>query len=133
MGRHLAPKLALGIDLPNVDAVVRRLVLGCALVCAFASVLGWLGCEGSEGSEGSEGEKGEKGESEEAPLNSEEQRAAEERIAPELPRLEAPVPFWKDGKVQGDVDAVKAASVGNLLFNLGDDWVPFIFSESSGR
>ena len=76
------------------------------------------------------GERAQEGEPD-TELGPEAQKAAEEMIAPELPKLEHPIPLWKAGRVQGEVDGVKAASEGNLLFDLGDDWAPFIFSELS--
>ena len=45
--------------------------------------------------------------------------------------LEAPVPFWQGGSAKGEVDAAKADVEGRLLFDLGEDWTPFIFTESS--
>ena len=46
--------------------------------------------------------------------------------------LEAPVPFWKDGRAQGQVDAAKADEEGRLLFDLGEDWTPYILTRGSG-
>ena len=45
--------------------------------------------------------------------------------------LEAPVPFWKGGRAQGEVDAVKADEDGNLLLDLGEDWTPYILTEAT--
>ena len=45
--------------------------------------------------------------------------------------LEVPVPFWKDGSAKGQVDAAKAEVEGRLLVDLGEDWTPYIFTESS--
>ncbi len=45
--------------------------------------------------------------------------------------LEAPVPFWNDGSAQGEVDAAKAELDGRLLLDLGEDWTPYIFTDSS--
>ncbi len=50
--------------------------------------------------------------------------------APEVV-LEAPVPFWKDGSAKGEVDAAQADAEGRLLLDLGDDWTPYIFTDSS--
>ncbi len=52
-----------------------------------------------------------------------------EPVAPEP--MEHPVAFWKDGKNQGEVDAAKAHEEGRLLLNLGEDWTPYILTESS--
>jgi len=51
----------------------------------------------------------------------------------EAPRvvLETPVPFWKDGSAQGQVDAARADVDGRLLLDLGEDWTPYIFTDSS--
>ena len=45
--------------------------------------------------------------------------------------LEAPVAFWKDGKLEGQVDAAKADEEGNLLLNLGEEWTPYILTEAT--
>ncbi|MGB5351360.1 MAG: hypothetical protein WBN10_17270 [Polyangiales bacterium] len=46
--------------------------------------------------------------------------------------LQEPVAFWKDGKAQGEVDAVTADEDGHLLLYLGEDWTPYILTEGSG-
>jgi hypothetical protein len=45
--------------------------------------------------------------------------------------LEAPVAFWKEGKLEGQVDAAKADEEGNLLLNLGEEWTPYILTEAT--
>jgi hypothetical protein len=55
--------------------------------------------------------------------------AQSEAEAPEV--LEDPVPFWKEGKLQGQVDAAKAEEQGHLLLDLGEDWTPYILTERS--
>lgn len=45
--------------------------------------------------------------------------------------LEYPVPFWKEGLAQGEVDGAKAEEQGNLLLDLGEDWTPYILTERS--
>ncbi len=45
--------------------------------------------------------------------------------------LAMPVPFWKDGRAEGEVDAAKADADGHLLVDLGEDWTPYILTESS--
>jgi hypothetical protein len=45
--------------------------------------------------------------------------------------LEAPIAFWDDGRTQGEVDAVKAHTDGNLLLDLGEDWTPYILTEAN--
>lgn len=59
--------------------------------------------------------------------------AAPPPAAPAAPAvvLEAPVVFWKDGQAQGEVDAAKADEEGHLLLNLGEDWTPYLFTETS--
>jgi hypothetical protein len=42
-----------------------------------------------------------------------------------------PVPFWKDGQLQGEVDGAKAQEQGYLLLDLGEDWTPYILTERS--
>ena len=52
-------------------------------------------------------------------------------MAPELPKLVDPVPFWTDGQRQGEADAPRAAQQGYLLYDLGDAWTPYLFSEQN--
>lgn len=69
-----------------------------------------------------------------APVESEaqpEQTAAPRKEA-EPVVLEDPVPLWKDGKAQGQVDAATADEDGHLLLDLGEDWTPYILTEGSG-
>lgn len=66
-----------------------------------------------------------------APVEGETQTAPTPKgDAPELV-LEAPVPFWKGGSAQGQVDAAKAEVEGRLLLDLGEEWTPYIFTDSS--
>jgi hypothetical protein len=69
-----------------------------------------------------------------APVESEGQpeQSAAPREEPEPLALEDPVPLWKDGKAQGQVDAATADQHGHLLLDLGEDWTPYIFTEGSG-
>ncbi|MEM8608715.1 MAG: L,D-transpeptidase [Myxococcota bacterium] len=46
--------------------------------------------------------------------------------------LEEPVALWENGASDRRVDAVKADEEQRLLLDLGDDWTPFIFTESLG-
>jgi lipoprotein-anchoring transpeptidase ErfK/SrfK len=39
--------------------------------------------------------------------------------------------LWQDGKPQGEVDGAKAAEQQHLLLDLGEDWTPYILTESS--
>ena len=49
----------------------------------------------------------------------------------EPPRpLHQPIPLWKDGKVAGEIDA-DAPGPGQIVLDLGEDWVPYIFTERS--
>lgn len=69
-----------------------------------------------------------------APVESEaqpEQTAAPRKEA-EPVVLQDPVPLWKDGKAQGQVDAATADEDGHLLLDLGEDWTPYILTEGSG-
>ena len=48
---------------------------------------------------------------------------------PSRPRpLHQPIPLWKDGKVAGEIDA-DAPGPGQIVLDLGEDWVPYIFTE----
>lgn len=46
--------------------------------------------------------------------------------------LDEPVAFWEGGKTERQVDAAKADQEGRLLIDLGENWSPFIFTESLG-
>jgi hypothetical protein len=49
----------------------------------------------------------------------------------EPPRpLHQPIPLWKDGKIAGEIDA-DAPAPGQIVLDLGEDWVPYIFTERS--
>jgi len=49
----------------------------------------------------------------------------------EPPRpLHQPIPLWKDGKIAGEIDAASPGP-GQIVLDLGDDWVPYIFTERS--
>ncbi len=50
---------------------------------------------------------------------------------PPKPRALTPVPLWKDGKVFGEVDLSKPRAPREIVLDLGDDWVPYIFTEHS--
>jgi hypothetical protein len=43
--------------------------------------------------------------------------------------LAQPVPLWKDGKVVAKIDAATAGAGGHLVIDLGEAWVPFIFTD----
>jgi hypothetical protein len=45
--------------------------------------------------------------------------------------LQDPVAFWREGQNQRQVDAAKADAQGYLLLDLGEEWTPYILSESS--
>ena len=49
---------------------------------------------------------------------------------PAPPALREPVPVFENGRVTRTVEAADAAREGLLLVDLGDEWVPFIFSEA---
>src|SRR6185369_10434681 len=51
--------------------------------------------------------------------------------APPKARALSPVPLWKDGKVTGELDAAQARATRELVIDLGEQWVPYIFSERS--
>ena len=49
----------------------------------------------------------------------------------EPPRpLHQPIPLWKSGKIWGEIDA-DAPAPGQIVLDLGEDWVPYIFTERS--
>ncbi len=45
--------------------------------------------------------------------------------------MEAPVPFWKAGTLDGQADAAKADAEGLLLLDLGEQWTPYIFTDAT--
>jgi hypothetical protein len=51
--------------------------------------------------------------------------------APPKARALSPVPLWKDGKITGELDAAQARTTRELVMDLGEQWVPYIFSERS--
>src|SRR5882724_8591987 len=57
--------------------------------------------------------------------------AASGPITPPKPRALTPVPLWKEGKIAGEVDLAKPRASRELVLDLGDDWVPYIFTEQS--
>jgi len=50
---------------------------------------------------------------------------------PPKPRAQQPAPLWKDGKVAGDIDMTQARAARDVVLDLGEEWVPYIFSERS--
>jgi hypothetical protein len=45
------------------------------------------------------------------------------------PKLAQPGSVWKDGKVTGEVDLAQPRATGEIVLDLGEDWVPYIFTE----
>lgn len=45
------------------------------------------------------------------------------------PPLAQPVDFWQEGKIARQIDAATASEDGFLLLDVGDTWVPYIFTE----
>jgi hypothetical protein len=45
------------------------------------------------------------------------------------PKLAQPGAVWKDGKVAGEVDLAQPRAAGEIVLDLGEDWVPYIFTE----
>ncbi|MDW8363340.1 MAG: peptidoglycan-binding domain-containing protein [Myxococcales bacterium] len=43
--------------------------------------------------------------------------------------MHRPVPVWENGRETGVVDAAIAAEQGYVLLDLGDEWVPYLFTE----
>lgn len=66
----------------------------------------------------------------------EEQRAVEPApVAPPEPEMPAPtpmqmaVPLWENGKSEREVDAATAAVHGYVVLDLGEAWVPYLFTD----
>jgi hypothetical protein len=49
----------------------------------------------------------------------------------DTPPMTTPVPLWEHGKVSGQIDAATAASQGYVVLDLGEAWVPYIFTDGS--
>ena len=47
------------------------------------------------------------------------------------PRPLRPVPLWKDGKPAGEIDLAQPHDARIVVLDLGEDWVPYIFTERS--
>jgi hypothetical protein len=45
------------------------------------------------------------------------------------PPMVQPVPLWKDGKIEKQVDGATAALHGFMVMNLGEDWTPYVFTD----
>ena len=60
-----------------------------------------------------------------------ETEAAEQAPAPAPPRSQQSVPLWKDGKPAGEIDLAQPHDARIVVLDLGEDWVPYIFSERS--
>src|SRR6185436_10121946 len=45
------------------------------------------------------------------------------------PKLAQPVSIWKDGKVTGELDLAQPRAAGEIVLDLGEEWVPYIFTE----
>ncbi len=51
--------------------------------------------------------------------------------APPKARALSPVPLWKDGKMAGEFDAAQVRTSRETVIDLGEEWVPYIFTERS--
>ena len=51
--------------------------------------------------------------------------------APPKARALKPVPLWKDGKVAGEFDVAAPKTSREVVMDLGEEWVPYIFTERS--
>jgi len=58
-----------------------------------------------------------------------EQAASRVEAEPPKPKLAQPVSIWKDGKVAGQLDAAQPRAAGEIIVDLGEEWVPYIFTE----
>jgi hypothetical protein len=45
------------------------------------------------------------------------------------PPMLQPVPLWKEGKVDKEVDAATAGLHGFLVLDLGEAWTPYVFTD----
>ncbi len=50
---------------------------------------------------------------------------------PAQPRSLQPVPLWKDGKPAGEIDLAHPHDARIVVLDLGEDWVPYLFTERS--
>jgi hypothetical protein len=50
---------------------------------------------------------------------------------PAAEALAEPVPLWEHGKIVKQVDAQKASAQGYVVLDLGEAWVPYIFSDGT--
>ncbi len=50
----------------------------------------------------------------------------------DLPPMTQPVPLWEHGKASGQIDAATATSRGYVVLDLGEAWVPYIFTDGVG-
>lgn len=51
------------------------------------------------------------------------------RVDSRPPPMARPVDYWEGGEMKRQVDAATAADEGLILVELGEDWVPYIFTE----
>jgi hypothetical protein len=58
--------------------------------------------------------------------------AALPRAAAPRAALSRPVPLWADGRAGEPIDALSAEAKGELVLDLGESWVPYIFTEREG-
>jgi hypothetical protein len=49
------------------------------------------------------------------------------------PAMQMPVPLWEKGKIAREVDAASAALHGYVVLDLGEPWVPYLFSDGVGE
>src|SRR5690349_15234202 len=55
-----------------------------------------------------------------------------EPVEPEPPPgapMQMPVPLWENGKTEREVDAATAALHGYVVLDLGEPWVPYLFTD----
>jgi len=56
-------------------------------------------------------------------------QAAEEAPAAPGSPMQMPVPLWENGKTEREVDAATASSHGYVVLDLGEPWVPYLFTD----
>jgi len=95
----------------------RLSLAGAGLVCLALAV---TGCR--SGTEDDEPKQASSPEAKAKPIEERSERSDE-------PPPAQPVPLWQDGKVARIVDAAAASTHGFVIVDLGEDWVPYIFTD----
>jgi hypothetical protein len=51
-----------------------------------------------------------------------------ERVDSRPPPMHEPVDLWENGETHGQVDAADAVQEGHIVFDLGEEWTPYLFT-----